>query len=54
MAHLIGKKANGLHRRLTDYRDRVREASLLDGQILNFTTPMHEPGKTHEVRPNLF
>jgi hypothetical protein len=54
MAHLVGKKAGGFHRRLTDNRDRVRESSLLDGQLLNFTLPTYEPDKTHDVRPNLF
>ena len=37
MAHLVGKKADGFYRRLTDNWDRVREASLLVCQILNFT-----------------
>jgi hypothetical protein len=54
MAHLVGKKADGFHRRFTDNRHGVREASLLVSQILAFTSLMCERGKTHEVRPNLF
>ena len=54
MAHLVGKKADGFHRRLTDNRDRVRESSLLGGQILNFASPTYEPAKSHDVGPNLF